>query len=360
MKEWLKDAERRATQLHLPIYGQWAVWVTLFVASYTQALVAHAMFVGVTADGVVMTPTAADHLYPTSIVLAGAQRHRYVSLLSLLPLDVLHNPWLYVVCLAGYFVCATLWSLQVWPRWSPPLTAALYTATMSMFWERSALIAEWWSTVNVVLIILAAWYWFYGHEIARALRSGTFWRTALFPAWVHGLCIFALAWFFSQAGWRKLLLSGWDWTDGTTLQLSVHWARFKFGPTTFPTIQDLVLQDHAFAGALNTVSVVLESTALLCLLPMLFPRLIAIRWIYGFALTGFFFGVTVLFGTWYFESLFTMVAVVLWPFDRWLPRVASALARREKIRLSIAETRWGRVKRALIHRFDVAGRYELD
>lgn len=91
-----------------------------------------------------------------------------------------------------------------------------------------------------------------------------------------------------------------------------------------------------------------------------FPRLVAIRWVYGFALTGFFVGITVLFGTWYFESLFTMVAVVLWPFDRWLPRLAGALARREKVRISIGETPWGRVKRALIHRFDVAGRYELD
>jgi len=35
--------------------------------------------------------------------------------------------------LAGYFICATLWTLQIWPRWSAPLAAGLYTVPMAMF-----------------------------------------------------------------------------------------------------------------------------------------------------------------------------------------------------------------------------------
>lgn len=360
MRSFWGDVQRRASALHLPTYGQWTLWVTLCVAGYTQLLVAHAMFVGVEFEGVVYTPTAVDHVYPTAVPLAGVERYRSISLLSFLPSEILHSPTLYTLGLAGYFLCATLWALQIWPRWSAPLAAGLYTATMALFWERGSFIAEWWNTVNVIVLIFAAWYFFHGHAISRALRAGTFWRTPLFPAWVHWLCMFAVAWFFTQAGWRKLLVSGWDWTDGTSLQLSVHWAQFKFGPTPFVAIQELVMQNRSLAHLLNVATIVIESTAFLSLVPLLFPRLIAVRWLYGLALVGFFLGVTTMFGTWYFESLFFMAAIILWPFDRWVPRLAEAFARREKVRVVTAASAWGRIKRALISRFDIAGRYELE
>jgi len=210
------------------------------------------------------------------------------------------------------------------------------------------------------MLILAAWYFFHGDAISRALRAGTFWRTSLFPAWVHWLCIFAVAWFFTQAGWRKLLLSGWDWTDGTSLQLSVHWARFKFGPTPFVAIQELLMQNRSLAHLLNVAKISIESTAFLSLVPLLFPRLIALRWLYGLALVGFSMGVVTMFGTWYFESLFLMAAIILWPFDRWVPRFVNAHARREKVRLVTGDSPWGHLKRALIIRFDITGRYELE
>jgi hypothetical protein len=361
MPRWLRDAGRRACQRQLPLYGQCATWVALTVASYTQLLAAHAMFIGVEFDGKVMTPAARDHIYPTAIALLEPERHQWISLLSFLPFDVLFAPGLYATCLSAYFVFATLWALQIWPRWSPLLAALFYTLAMSLFWENAALIAEWWSTVNVILIVLAAWYWFYADAIEGSLRAGTFWKTPLFPQWAHELCVFAIVWFFTQAGWRKLLNSGLAWTDGVALQLNVHWAMSKFGPTSLATLQELLLRDRSLAGALASVSLAIECTAFFALLPVLFPRLVAVRWAYGVALCGFFVGVTALFGTWYFEALFAMVVLFLWPFERWLPRWVAALSRRgQPVYVAVDDSAWGRIKRGLITRFDLIGRYKLE
>lgn len=357
---WLTAAMRRAGRLHPPVYGQFAAWVVLVIAGYTQLLAAHATFVGVTLDGTVLTPTAKDHVYPTFVPLAGAQRYEPVTLLSHLPFELLHAQWLYVGCLAAYFVFGTLWLLQLGLRWAPPLAALFYTITLSLFWEHAALIAEWWNIVNIVLIIFAAWYSMYAREITAALRAGEFWQRPLFPAWVHGLCIFVVAWFFTQAGWRKFAVSGWDWTDGTSLQLSIHWARAKFGPTPFAALQELLMSQRPLAQALATTTLLLECSALVGALPLLFPRLLPLRWLYGLGLSGFFFGVFTLFGSWYFESLFVMVALFMWPFDRWIPRwVAARAQRRRPVRVALDDSALGRLKRGLISRFDFSGRYQL-
>lgn len=320
---------RHSTQLHPPKFGQRALWIVLLLASYSHLCVLHVLLFEIIVDGELVIAPALEHVYPTAVPLVQPERYQSISLLSLLPFGISQAPALYFASLCVYFVCAGLWLLHVKTRWTAPLTALLYTLTMSLFWERSAILLEVWAVLNLVLIVFAAWHWFYGDAIARARRAGEFWTRPLFPQWVHDLSVFALAWFFSQAGWRKLAVSGWQWADGTSLQITVHWARARFGPSLVPAAQELVITGHrGVAEFLAGSTLVLESAALLGAVPILFPRLIALRWAYGLVMCGFMLGVFTLFGSWYFEALFALIVLFMLPVDRWLsgPQDANAAA----------------------------------
>lgn len=300
----------RLGRLERPLYGQVALWVVLAVAVYSLRQVARAYEVEVHPAG------QGVHVYPFGIPLESEpERHRWISLLSFLPFRVLHSPAVFWTCVVGFHVSAALWAFRRLCRLSAAATASFYTASLSLFWEHGAAVAEWWNPVAVSLVVFAGWYALYGREIREASRSGEFWRRRLFPVWVRELAVFNVAWFFFLTGAGKLLVSGPGWTSGTNLQLAVHRFRIEWH-RPLNALHGMVLSDRDTATAMATAVLVVECGAILAVVPTFAPRLWPVRFAVGILLSGFLVGVFFLFGTWYFESLLVLVIVFLFPFDR--------------------------------------------
>lgn len=303
---------RRAGRLSTPQYGQTALVVVLIAAAHSLYIAGVAYAAEIYRNGVL-------HIYPFAVPESEPQRHAFVTFLSFLPFELLHEPALFWASIAGFGVCSVLWTLRRFCRWIGILTAFFYTVALSLFWEHAAAIAEWWNCLAIVLIVFAGWYFFYGREIGAASRTASFWRTRLFPQWVHDLCVLAVAGFFFVAGVAKLRIAGLEWADGTVLQLNIHKFRLERGePAGF--VHDLLLGDRRLATLASASVLAFENATILAVLSIPFPKLWPVRALVGFAAAGFLSGVFVLFGLWNFESMLVLVIVFLWPLDRWFER----------------------------------------
>ena len=152
-------------------------------------------------------------------------------------------------------------------------------------------------------------------------------------------------------------MSGLSWVDGTNLQLAVHRFRIEWNePLNF--FHGLILPNKTAATLFSSGVMLLECSAILAVLPMLFPRLRFVRYLIGLGLAGFLFGVFVVFGRWNFETPFILVILFLWPFDRWVPAAVHGVRRRwgRGVSRPIRSGVWGRLQRALVARVDVFGR----
>jgi len=141
--------------------------------------------------------------------------------------------------------------------------------------------------------------------IRERLRDKTFWRLPLVPRWVSLASIAYIGLFHTAAGISKLAFSGPAWASGTSLQIWTYlWGR-PWSPTT-----QLMLSSRSFTQSLQIATLVMESTAVLAVIPRL--RL----WI-GLGLVGFYVGVLATFD-YGFQLNALLTALYFLPVEAWL------------------------------------------
>jgi hypothetical protein len=318
--DWLGQRSR-------PHYGQLTLWLTL---AWALALAGY----------FALTFPAAQAVGP---------RLGPISFLSFLPDAILLNSVSMYVCAAVFVAAALCWVAQTFLPWSSWTAALSFTCLLAIRHENANHITHVGHMTNMMLLIYALWYHFYADEIRATLAAGMFWQTPLYPRWVYQLSLVYVCLFYGFSGWNKLLSSGPGWANGVSMQLWVNlwgsdsiWSR-------------LILADRRAAQALQALTLLAEAGAPFALF---FPRL---RPVIGLALIGFHYGAIAVFG-WAFHGNVIAVALVLLPVAGWIQRSVAELERRGWTgRRSVwcSDTRVGRLKRGLLHRFDMLGRFQV-
>jgi hypothetical protein len=239
------------------------------------------------------------------------QRSGVVSPLSWLPDAVVASPATWLAFRGILIAGIVLWALNRWLPWSCWLTVIGFTGVWSLHVETTYNTAHIFHMANMLLVIQALWITGDARLIRHRIAAGTFWQEPLVPRWVSLVSIAYIGIFHSAAGISKLFFSGPHWASGTSLQLWTYlWGR-PWSPTT-----QWILGSRSLARALQVLTLVVESTAVLAIFPR--PR----PWI-GLALLGFYGGVLATFDYGFqFNAIFT--AVYFLPLDPWLTRRASA------------------------------------
>lgn len=205
-------------------------------------------------------------------------------------------------------VSAIAWMFRV----AVPISGWATTITFMLMWslrmENLTNGAHIFNVTNMLLLIHAMWFHFYGHEIKMAAATGQngFAASRCYPRWVFWLSVFYLGWFHTLAGVTKVLTTGWHWGSGTSLQL---WTEL-FGNTSSPFAQ-VVLYDSRLTAVMQTGALVIELASILAIAH------VSLRYLIGFGLTGFYLGVLTTFVTFGFHFNAILVALFLLPVD-WL------------------------------------------
>lgn len=262
----------------LPHFGQLATWLLLGAALWLAR-------------------------YPYE--MAVGPRQGPASLLSWLPGEVLSSPAGFWIARAALVIGVGLWFWRKLLPWSCWLTALAFTALWSLHVENSWHTNHCFQMANNLLFIQAMWETLCAREIREATAAGKYWQTPLYPRWVTLAAVAYIGIFHSAAGLSKLTFSGPSWANGTSLQIWTHlWGR-PWSPTTW-----LILQSRTFTQLLQAATLVVETTAILAVVPRLRT------WI-GLALVGFYVGVLLTFDYGFqFNLLFT--ALYLLPVERWV------------------------------------------
>jgi hypothetical protein len=272
------------------------------------------------------------------------------TLLSWLPLSVLHDrTWSYL-CGVLYALGALLWATQLALPWAPWLTALAYNAAVALFLENATQATHVGHLTGMILLLYALWYQFYYREIRAALAEGRFWATPLYPRWVYSGSVFLIGLFYGLSGLSKLLQSGPAWASGVPLQL---WTRLFGDPQSFFT--RLILADRTVAALLSWTTLIGETGGLLAIVSPL-----ARPWI-GLLLLSFHLGQIAVFG-WGFHANMLLLTLVFLPFVRWVPRWIERLEARPAAPCLVppATTRCGACQRGLRARLDILSRYRFD
>jgi hypothetical protein len=164
---------------------------------------------------------------------------------------------------------------------------------------------------NMLLVIQAIWITADAPLIRERLREGTFWQSPLVPRWVSLASIAYIGIFHTAAGLSKLVFSGPQWVNGTSLQLWTNlWGR-PWSPTT-----RLILSSRSLTQILQALTLIFETAGVLAIFPGLRP-------IVGWGLTAFYIGVLATFDYGFqFNALFT--ALYLLPCERLITLTARA------------------------------------
>lgn len=277
--DWLGERSR-------PLYGQVLLWILL-------------------ANGVALAYWFEMNRLPPP---PGAVRTGPATVFSFLPDELLANWTLFRICGVLYLLGALLWAGQLLLPWSSWLAALSLTATIGLYMENTIQATHVGHLTNLLLLVLALWYQCYHRDIAAARQAERFWTTPLFPRWVHFLCLYTIALFYTWAGLSKLLEGGLAWPNGVSLQLWTH----LWGSPTSPWTH-LVVSNRLVAILLQVGTLLTELGACLALLS---PRLRP--WI-GLGLLGLHYGIVSVFG-WAFHFNALLIALVFLPVDRWLSR----------------------------------------
>lgn len=312
----IRAALDRLGQRTLPHHGQLVLWALLGAAVF---LTGHT------------TPWARGE--PTGAT---------VTILSSLPRAWLESPALHTALRGAVWAGALLWLAQVLIPWSAWVTVLAFTALVAQYEENLTYVDHMFHVTNMLLIVHALWYHLCATDIRAALRRGTFWTEPLYPRWVRAAGLLSIGVFYSLVGVNKLLESGLDWVNGTSLQL---WA-LAFGRPS--AARDLLLAHRPLAVALQAVTLAAETLAL-----------VAVAWpwpraLIGALLVGFHLGQHVLFG-WAFHGNTLLLVLLLFPvaeaLDRLVPRLRAGAPRPPGPR--------GRLQRALLGRVDPFGRWSF-
>jgi hypothetical protein len=232
-----------------------------------------------------------------------------VSVLSwLLPDALLLGRRSLQACAGLLVVGVGLWGAGRWVPWSGWLTAISFNGVVALYLESSSQVTHVAHLTGQMLLVYALWYQVCAADIRSARREGRFWSTALYPRWVYSLGVLVVGLFYGLSGVSKLLESGVDWANGTSLQL---WASLWGNPDSWWT--QLILRNRRFAALLQATALVGETAALPAIV---WPRL---RPLVGTLLIGFHIGQIAVFG-WGFHANMAIIALVFLPFHAWLSR----------------------------------------
>jgi hypothetical protein len=270
------------------------------------------------------------------------QEIRLATVMAFLPAPVRHSERTIAVFAYAFYVSAALWALQLGIPWTPWGATVAFTGVMAVHFENMNWLTHATHAENMLLILYAMWYTAYGREIREALRAGRFWTTPLYPRWVFTAGVAYLCIFYTNAGLNKLIVSGPSWANGTPLQL---WAAAMGNARSIAG--SLIVSHRAVAAGLQIVTLVAETSAVFAIV---FPRL---RVLFGLALIAFHLGSMRLFG-YRFEANAVILALLLFPLDRWITQSAVHKCERTRSGRSIPLDA-GPFERALRARFDVFG-----
>jgi hypothetical protein len=242
------------------------------------------------------------------------ERAGVASLLWWLPDDAVHSRWTWLALRGLLLVGSLLWLNQLWLPWSCWLVLVAFTGLWSLHVETTYNTAHIFHMANMLLVIQAIWITSDAPLIRARLRDGTYWQTPLVPHWVSLASIAYIGIFHTAAGLSKLLFSGPQWANGTSLQLWTYlWGR-RWSPTT-----QLMLGSRWFTQSLQVLTLVFETAGLLAIFPRLRP-------IIGWGLIAFYVGVLATFDYGFqFNALLT--ALYFLPFER---AITAAATRRLK------------------------------
>jgi hypothetical protein len=234
----------------------------------------------------------------------GVRSAEAATIFAWLPESLLRNPFFFTAVRGLLIVSAALWALRIAVPVSCWTTTVLFALMWSLRMENLTNGAHIFNVTNMLLLIHAMWFQFYGAGMKAAVADGKFWQTALYPRWVFMLSVFYLGWFHSLAGFTKILKTGLGWGNGVSLQL---WTEV-FGETSSPFAQ-VILYDDRLTAWLQTGALAIECLSILCIFHWM------IRYAVGLGLIGFYIGVLTTFVTFGFHFNAILVALFLLPVD---------------------------------------------
>lgn len=203
-----------------------------------------------------------------------------VTFLSSIPADILADPGLLFAMRAVLIVSALLWFFCLLTPLSCWITVLAVGGLWAVRVENSIFSPHIFHVGIMLLLIHAAWFTFYRRQIVYAFRAGETMTTFAYPYWVFWLSVFYIGWFHTLAGVAKLRAHGWQWADGTSLQLWTHAFGYEGSPVT-----QMIVSNQPLAMLLQQGTLVIETAAILCVLGRPF------RWLVGLTLLGFYGGV---------------------------------------------------------------------
>ena len=208
------------------------------------------------------------------------ERHAGATILSLLPESWLSAPALWLTVRGALLVGITLWALHLCVPWSCWLTAGAFITLWSLHLETVSSGAHIVNISAMLLVIHAFWFQFYRHEMAAARRAGRYWRTPLYPRWAFWLSLFYIGLYHTWGGISKLSYSGFEWANGTSLQLWVHlWG------LPYSVSRAAILAHRIVAQVFQALALFLETASLPAIF---FPR---VRLAVGLGMVGFYLSV---------------------------------------------------------------------
>ncbi len=238
--------------------------------------------------------------------MAGERTGQTVTLFSWLPEELLRWAPFYFLVRIWLIVSALLWVGWVAVPWSGWSTVFAFTLIWSLRMENVTNGAHIFNATNTLLFVHALWFHFYGDELREARSERRLWNGFHYPRWVFWLSIFYLGWFHSLAGFTKIATSGWDWGNGTSLQLWIN----LFGETRSPLAWP-ILYSRTVAAWMQSGALVIECASVLCIFGR-WPR-----YLLGLGLLGFYTGVLGTFTMFGFHFNWFLVFWFLLPVDRW-------------------------------------------
>jgi hypothetical protein len=206
---------------------------------------------------------------------------------------------------------ALLWLMGWATPWSCWLATLSFTGLWSLHMENTTNGAHIFNVSNQLLVVQSLWITLKHREIRAAVKAGKYWTTALYPNWAFWLAIGFIGLFHSYAGLAKILHSGLDWPNGTSLQLWAYWDGRLDSWT-----REIMISNRSFTVIMQWATLIFETAGILAL----FNR--QLRLLIGLALISFYIGVILTFDYGFHINLL-LTALYHLPFDRWLPQYFS-------------------------------------
>lgn len=236
-------------------------------------------------------------------------RQSPTTVFSWLPYAWLMSPAALWISRAALGIGGLLWLFNRGMPWSCWLTTVGFTAVWSIHVETTYNTAHIFNLPNMLLVLQSLWITFEAPQIRAARQRGAFYQTPLLPRWVVLTGVAYIGLFHTAAGLTKLVYSGPEWANGTSLQLWTHLWGHSWAPSTW-----LILSSRTFTQILQAATLVIETVGVLAVVPQL-------RTLIGLGIIGFYAGVLLTFDYgFYFNAFFT--ALYLLPFESWLTKRA--------------------------------------